>query len=438
MNTSDPARVWTAAGHRAASLVNLGWVADRFLPLFGVANLMAAAAWILCQKLAPDLLVWYGGSYAAVVLSLLIVALWQARRRWYGEEDGLLHLDLHLGLHGALGAARAGAAPWPSVPAELPSKLVWKPTRPAGFAVLSLLLIALVMLVRLDAVEKSNLAHAPQKPASWKQMEDFLKEARETPVFEPEQLKKIEERLARLEAQKPEDWFTPASMEAGDNLRNQTAQSVAETLQNLSEAGSAAQAVEGAPAQMTPQDREQLEQQFDQALAQLGLGTLPLNNETLSQLKQMSGDQLSALSPDALKKLQEKLGQCRGLGKGMGKQLGLGPIGEGEFSDLPGEDGDGEPGSNGISRGRGDADLTFKREASPGGATPEGLSNPNLDEAALGEVVKVSRIENDQRKPDYGGVTTGGAAASQGSGGDAVWKNRLSPQERKSLQRYFK
>lgn len=439
MNTSAPSRVWTDAARRASSLVNLGWVAERFLPLLGGANLAAAVAWIFLQKFSPASLVWFWPAYAGLMAVMLIAAVIGVRRRRFGEDDGLLHLDIALGLHGALGAARAGVAPWPMVPAELASRLVWKPTRSVGFAALSFVLLAAVMLFRLDAAASSNLATAPQKPAAWKQMEDFLKQAKETPVFEPEALEKIEERLAKLEAQKPEDWFTPASLEAGENLRNQTAQAVAETLQNLSAAEEAAVAAEGPPAQLTPEDREQLEQQFDQALSQLGLGTLPLNSETLDQLKQLAGNQLSSLSPDALKKLQEKLGQCQGQCNGLGKGMGLGPIGEGEFADTPGEDGDGDPGNNGINRGRGDADLTFKRDASEGGAAKtEGLSNPNLDEAALGEVVRISRIENDKRKPDFDGVTSGGAAQNQGSGGDAVWKNRLTPQERKSLQRFFK
>jgi hypothetical protein len=54
-----------------------------------------------------------------------------------------------------------------------------------------------------------------------------------------------------------------------------------------------------------------------------------------------------------------------------------------------------------------------------------------------GDIVGMSKSAPPRDQPDGTPVGAGGAA-NQGGGGDAVWRQDLTPQERALLQQYFK
>jgi hypothetical protein len=127
---------------------------------------------------------------------------------------------------------------------------------------------------------------------------------------------------------------------------------------------------------LTAERREQLEQQVMQALQQLAAnGGLEGASQMLQQAAQ-SGQLPSdpEAREQALQELAERLqSECNRLGQLRSRCQGNcpgGKPGEGncEGNGKDGEDGDGNPGRGGVTRGRGDAKITFGDESDEQGA----------------------------------------------------------------------
>jgi hypothetical protein len=67
----------------------------------------------------------------------------------------------------------------------------------------------------------------------------------------------------------------------------------------------------------------------------------------------------------------------------------------------------------------------------------QGVSNNRTDSVLPGDIVGMTKSAppKDSKNDE---ATTSGGAAGQGNGGDAVWRQELTPQERALLSRYFK
>ena len=52
--------------------------------------------------------------------------------------------------------------------------------------------------------------------------------------------------------------------------------------------------------------------------------------------------------------------------------------------------------------------------------------------------MSVGKGEHQIDQSKYAGPTAAGAVASNGQGGEAVWRNDLTPREREALKRFFK
>ena len=70
-------------------------------------------------------------------------------------------------------------------------------------------------------------------------------------------------------------------------------------------------------------------------------------------------------------------------------------------------------------------------------AVLDALSNDDLRDAAVGEVVAETTGEHRVDERAWRGAAAGGSAAA-GRGGDVVWQGTLTPEERRALQRFFK
>ena len=55
-----------------------------------------------------------------------------------------------------------------------------------------------------------------------------------------------------------------------------------------------------------------------------------------------------------------------------------------------------------------------------------------------GDLVGVGKGEHTVDPSAYTGPTSAGAALSEGTGGEAVWRDDLTPQERTLLKNFFK
>ncbi len=131
-----------------------------------------------------------------------------------------------------------------------------------------------------------------------------------------------------------------------------------------------------------------------------------------------------------MKKLQERLKEgaavcqvCLGPGEG-GEQLVDGLL-------LT-------PGDGGISRGPGTGPVgQTQRPTDLGGGVPQQISNDDLTNALPAEVLGLGIGEHDPEAPSPTGPVAGGEIATTGTGGDAVWRDNLNPNERQTLQRFF-
>jgi hypothetical protein len=180
---------------------------------------------------------------------------------------------------------------------------------------------------------------------------------------------------------------------------------------------------------------EKLDAQFKEGLQGLEMGALPLNKEMMTQLKNVDLKNMKQMSAAQMAELQKKLKDGKlGCAKCLGKTGAWDKnLGEGMTALMQPQ------GSGGVERGPGTVPLVLKDEPSQAGSTKiENVSNEDLSRAALGDPLAVLQGEHRVDQSLDKGPVEGGAIASQGEGGDAVWKDSLTPQERKVLQKYFK
>lgn len=96
------------------------------------------------------------------------------------------------------------------------------------------------------------------------------------------------------------------------------------------------------------------------------------------------------------------------------------------------------PGKGGITRGPGTAPITFGEEQNLKTKNLETIQgNKDMSRAAPGEILAIGETEHDN--PNQPSVRqSGGALSNSANGGDAVWRESLTPDEKALLKRYFK
>jgi hypothetical protein len=68
----------------------------------------------------------------------------------------------------------------------------------------------------------------------------------------------------------------------------------------------------------------------------------------------------------------------------------------------------------------------------------QGASNDDMSRALPGEVIAIAKGRHNVDTNTPAGPVEAGAISSAGQGGDAVWRDSLTPDERQVLQKYFK
>lgn len=444
-------RGWGFLVNRLVFTVNFGWWLDCWLPGVMTAGIAGAAGLLLMRllRLPHQDWLWMG---IGVMLGVTAMLAWVvARRRFETPEAGRVRLEDALGLHAGLTTAAAGKASWPALPvpaARLPVALCWG--RPLALLAFAGALLALAGRVPLPALE-SLKAHIIEKPAAVKQVEAWVEQLRQDKAVNPQALEEVEKKIEELLKRPSDEWYEHASLEAAENLRDQTGKD----LQELGSSLEQTQGTLGTLAQMGDQLSEQskrgLASQLQQNLQGLRSGAMQAGDDLLKQLQGLDPKSVGGMSKEQLDKLQERLKQnAAALREAMAnapqfsfqeypcKKPGSGE-GEGDGKDGDRKDGDSKPGRNGANRGRGDADLTMKKDETNLHSTRTENMTPNIDpeRVAPGDLLGTS---DGRHKVDQNAVmgAAGGTIDNAGAGGGAVWKESLVPSEREVLRRYFK
>ena len=377
--------------------------------------------------------------YGAALFACAGGAAWHAGRNgFFTAADALVRLEAHLGLHNRLSAAAAGVGAFPP-PQRAPDGYAfrWQKILPPLAGAAGLVLAAASVSITRPAAD--YLPETP--PVALSQTADWLDLLKKTDLVQPPALEDFRERLEQLRQQPARDWYSQSSLEAGDNLHGQTEQSLQALQRDLRTAAGSLETMERLTGQTTPAEAKALANRFQEALKGLELGNLPLNRELLSRLEGLDPSTMKSLTPGQLETLKQRLKNGVKITEAM-----LRPAKPGE---KPGDEAaaliaavagseHGKPG--GTGGGSGSAPLDFRDKGTQLGSTrTEAAPNASsLDHALPGDLVGVGKGEHTVDPSQYTGPTTAGAVASEGAGGEAVWRDDLTPQEREVLRNFFK
>lgn len=447
-NDGTNRRYWLDQASTLSRRINLGWFLQSLsAPLLIVSVLGAVAALILRREFSEIPLGVIGILLGACLVVTAVVALVLAAKRFEKPEQALVRIEAGAGLHSALSAANAGVSPWPEPPQRLTDSLKWHLPKTLAPPLAAVALLAVGLLVPISARQPAPPAPSSQ-PQAWSQIDSQLEQLAEDAMVDEEYIDEVEKRLEELRAQEEEEWFSHASLEATDSLEESHNANMEKLDRELSEAGSALEALAENADKLNAQQKQKLAEQFEQALEGLQNGAMKPNPELLGQLSKLDPNDLGKLNPDQMKQLKEGMKKLKdSLEKNKDRQGGQGEgdwedqlLGEGEGDgegegEGNGEDGKGS-GSGGVNRGPGHDPNVLRGGKDPldvGEVT--GLNAEDLSRAIPGDLLQLQ--DGKHRVDESASKAAAGGAAAQGKGGDRVWRDSLAPEEQRALKRYF-
>ncbi|NNE91956.1 MAG: hypothetical protein HKN23_09945 [Verrucomicrobiales bacterium] len=452
MSNTDRERIWRNLAKQLVLKVNTGWWLQMFTPMLVIASLLVGTTILILRTLhQPISNAWFIGGAALVIFAAFGGAWLLASRRFIKSQEGLVRLEEGLSLRNALTAADHGVGKWPEVPKDdgVVSKSAgfeWRwpvVTAPFFVAVVAIAASVLIPIPEVEAV--ADLP--PAEPSAWEQMEDILATLEEEEVIEEEAIEEVKEKIEELRKQPEDEWFGHSSMEATDTLRETLRQQINNLGKELETAERDLNALQNFAAEMSEEGKDMIMAEYDKALKNMELSSLPLNKELMEQLKgidpkQLAQMQLNQLTKEQMDQLREQLkkaaGACKDCqGLGAGKEGGMPKMGEmsAEMRALLGRAKMG--GKGGINRGPGPAPMFFGDETDLKTNNIEGVKNQDMSRAVPGELLGVGETEHELDKVKTG-PTEAGAVKSKGQGGDTVWRDSLMPSEKAVLKKYFK
>lgn len=441
------ATFWQGAVHRLSRRIHLGWWLDHWLALLiplsllGAVTILGLRYW---RELALDSALI--GIASGLVLAAL-AALFLMRRRREPLAATRVRLEDALGLKTRLSAAAAGVGPWPPRRAELTLPVTFAPGRPLIMVAIGAALLAAALWVPISRTAP-EAARVIEPPSALKEIQDWIDQVKKNDAVHEESIKEVEEKMAELLQRPAQNWYEHASLEAADHLRDVTAQDLQQLAQNMADAERAASALAATAggAGLPQAAKDALQQQLQNASQAMQAAGMQPSADLIDALKNMDPSQLSSMSGEQMKDLANQLAKNQ-----QALQEALKNAPSMDFSNLPrgrqskgeGEgEGEGEegPGRGGISRGPGTAPVTLADEDTQLGTNKiETLKSPlDLSRIATGDALSVTDGAAKVDPKAYQGTQQGGATASPGDGGAAVWQNSLIPAERETLKRFFK
>lgn len=423
----DPVRFWDTMAKALRRRVNLGWWVDGWTPWLMGASLLGAIALLGTRVMGVDVR-WAWIGWGALLGMGASWAWWTHRRRWEDLAAARVRLEDYLGLKSRLSAAASGVGPYPEPvsPLRLPVRTRWERVGAiATFCAAMLWLASWVPVSRLVAAQQRMI----EKPTAVAQVEELLEELRKEDAVEQASLEEVEKKVAELMQRPAENWYEHGTLEAAANLQEQTAEGLKQLSKNLVEAERAASAL--AQGEGLPQAaKDSLANGLDSANDALRDGSMKPGKGNKPGSQKAGG-----MSKDQLRKMAEKLKQNRAA---LENALKNSPMAKMCDCDKPVSPGDG-PGKGGVSRGRGDAELSLKENETDLGTTEkeELESNLDWDRVAPGETQEITNGEHEVEE-NFSGPKAGGGISNSGDGGAAVWRNSLLPAEREVLKRFYK
>ncbi|GMR23568.1 MAG: hypothetical protein BMS9Abin37_2009 [Acidobacteriota bacterium] len=432
-------RFWRQTASRVARRLNIGRWLERALPVWaGVSVLVACMVLILRNRGVSDLTwVWLGVFAAFVALGLVVYGV-DSRRHLTSTEQALVWLEHRLRLNNRLTAASAGIGAWPEPRPEAVELLEWRPGRVLPAPLFSVALMAAAAFIPVSP-DREPLPLPIASPLAWTEMERWLEDVKETELVDEQAVEAWERRVESLESQPQEEWYSHSSLEAGDSLREELASELRALERGLSEAESSlTELLELAEtANASPEKRRLSQKRLAKALDDLDLATLPLSRKVKRQLMTLARERdVRRMTKEQLEQLRERLRERR--------YANLPRPGDEAYAFLSpgsvdGEMSSGRPGKGGVNRGPGSAPIELAEERTElGSSRIEDVIGHEPLGTELGETVAVGIGEHDNDTSGFRGGRDAGAVAATGEGGELVWSQTLTPEERRVLKKYFK
>lgn len=443
---TDDKRYWMRQATKLSRRINLAWFLDGFAgPLLVsavIGSILVLGARREIPELHPAVL---GGLLGAAFLILGLIVLKRSWKRFETPSQALVRIEAAHRMNSALSAASAGILPWPERPKNLSDSLSWHLPKTLTPPAAALILLAVGLLIPIKA-RSNDSSQTAREPQAWSQLDSQLEHLSQDALVNEEYLEDIKERLEELRAQEEEQWFSHASLEATDSLKESHESSLEDLQQDLNEAAEAIQQLTEAAKDLNSEQKQKLAEQFEDAMQGLQNGAMKPNENLMEQLSQLDPNQMGNLNPEQLEQLKENLEKLKeslenadaGAGNGddwADQLLGDGENGEGEGEgegDQPGEG----PGNGGINRGPGHDPNVLRNPKDPldvGDLTT--LEAKDLSRALPGDLLQ---LQDGKHSVDQKASTSSaGGQATKGAGGDRVWRESLNPDEQRALKNYF-
>jgi hypothetical protein len=441
----DLSQRWHQLARWTVWKVNLGWWVEKTTPLLIAVGVLGFALIFWLRSRGAQIGLEEAGPWLAATLGgVLVLGLFLARLRFIGHQQALVRLESQLRLHNALSVAALGRGTWPAVPQTVADGLRWRWSRLGGPLMASLGCLAAALWI---PIAPGSIALPEVEPQAWEQMDQWLEKLNDQQVITPEEKAEQAGKVTELREQPKEKWFSHDSLHASDTLKEQLQREIQKLGQDMQNAERSLNALENYADQLSQAAKDKLLKEFNEAVEGLKGNSLEMDPQLLKELAEMDLKNLKSMSKEQLdqlrKSLKEKAGACEGLGQGQGF-LGDGEGDDDKLAEMLGElgtgDGEGEgdqPGKGGISRGPGTAPLTLSNEENRfDTAKREAVSNTDLSRAQLGTQLGIQDGKHEVDKT-YGGPAAAGNVGSAGQGGEQVWRDSLTPEEKAVLKRVF-
>jgi hypothetical protein len=434
---------WHRLASQTARKINVGWLLEKMTPLMVGAGALAFAVIVWQRSNGVEIQLkqvwpWFVGT----VLSLAVTSYLLARRRFVTKADALVRLESQMHLHNALSVAELGRGVWPELP-ELPADgLKWSWARLTGPVVICTLCLTSALCLPVNPDAASVLPTV--EPQAWQQMDDWLEKLEEEKIITPEEKEEQQAKIDALRDQGQEKWFSHESLNASDTLKEQLQREIGSMARDMADAERSLNTLQNYASKLSEQAKEQMLKEYSEALEGMKNGGMKLDPQLLKELSQIDPKNLKSLSQEQLNQLRDSLKQKSDSMSEMAPGKGFLGDGEGEDDQLAegrGGLGEGEgegPGNGGITRGPGTAPLTLSEEENNFGThKTEALMNQDMSKAQLGTLLNLQDGKHDVDKT-YTGPQAAGAIQNPGQGGQQIWRESLTPEEKAVLKRVFK